>query len=524
MVSAFMPMIGDNPTAVIPAAKTSVGSKAASTPFSSELAKATDAAQPPSTQATTAELPFKASAPTKADHKAAVPDNSRPQSPVSGATDSRLQQQLVGLAPSPLPVAITMPTATSELAAPGAVDGSPSPETDTSSSAAGTSISTVDSPLHSALGPVDWRVSTSTLAFLNLPALTMTGAPLTGSLPSLDNDVDGAPSEATAQSLGKPGAGKETQAAGQNALRAATAVVPIPAADREISPAAEVHKVSKPTVDIGIDTDHAPKVAPTVNETAKAETRNSPSSELAPSEPGKSSQAAGDGKSDHASKHDSNSTASQGLGLEAKDVQRADTPSSFANVIAAQTSGNSIAKDASATAVPFNGVPLNNVAQAQDVPSSHASKPPEISTAEQQPVENSPLSVIQAARLIERAGQSELHVGFQAGEFGNVDIRTSMVHNQLSAEISVEHNGLRNLLAVELPHLQERLVTQQVTGANISLNSQPGGGSPHSGQAYRQSAPAQRSPSAHPAETEAMGGNVSIAESQTVPAQLDIHM
>lgn len=78
-------------------------------------------------------------------------------------------------------------------------------------------------------------------------------------------------------------------------------------------------------------------------------------------------------------------------------------------------------------------------------------------------------SPIQVARLIERAGQTELRVGIQAGEFGNVDIRTSMARSQFSAEISVERGELGRVLSAELPALHNRLAEQRVPVSNIVL-------------------------------------------------------
>ena len=98
-----------------------------------------------------------------------------------------------------------------------------------------------------------------------------------------------------------------------------------------------------------------------------------------------------------------------------------------------------------------------------------------------------PGSLIHSAKLVERMGQAELRVGIQTGEFGNVDIRTSMVRNQFTAQISVERGELSKVLAAELPSLQNRLSEQRMPSANIILQNQSGGGSAGSGQGSRQS-------------------------------------
>lgn len=85
-----------------------------------------------------------------------------------------------------------------------------------------------------------------------------------------------------------------------------------------------------------------------------------------------------------------------------------------------------------------------------------------------------PLSLINSAKLVERIGEAELRLGIRAGEFGSVDIRTSMVRNQFTAEISVERGELGRVMAAELPSLQDRLMEQRVPVANITVQNHTG--------------------------------------------------
>jgi flagellar hook-length control protein FliK len=87
------------------------------------------------------------------------------------------------------------------------------------------------------------------------------------------------------------------------------------------------------------------------------------------------------------------------------------------------------------------------------------------------------MSSLQTAKLVERAGQTELRVGIPAGEFGSVDIRTSMGRNQFTAEISVERAELGRALTAELPALHNRLAEQRVPPANIILQERSSGNS-----------------------------------------------
>lgn len=93
---------------------------------------------------------------------------------------------------------------------------------------------------------------------------------------------------------------------------------------------------------------------------------------------------------------------------------------------------------------------------------------------------------IQAAKLVERMGQSEIRVGIRDGEFGNVDIRTSMSHNNFTAQISVERGDLGRVIAAELPSLHSRLSDQRLPVTQITVQNQSSGmsGDARGGQQY----------------------------------------
>ena len=91
-------------------------------------------------------------------------------------------------------------------------------------------------------------------------------------------------------------------------------------------------------------------------------------------------------------------------------------------------------------------------------------------------------SIVHSAKLVERIGETELRLGIRAGEFGSVDVRTSMVRNQFTAEISTERGELGRALAAELPSLQNRLTDQRVPVATITVQNHTGGQSASSEQ------------------------------------------
>ncbi|HLW87074.1 MAG TPA: hypothetical protein VKR57_01200 [Terriglobales bacterium] len=153
------------------------------------------------------------------------------------------------------------------------------------------------------------------------------------------------------------------------------------------------------------------------------------------------------------------------------------------------SNGNAQAGAASATATPgAAGFSASSaIAQARDVSRfagssnalSHGQSPSgsQATEATAEVTELSAISPLHAARLAAGVAQSELHVGLRAGEFGNVDIRTSLVRNQLTAEISVERGELGRALAAELPGLQHRLTEHQLPAATVTVHNHFAGSS-----------------------------------------------
>jgi hypothetical protein len=133
-------------------------------------------------------------------------------------------------------------------------------------------------------------------------------------------------------------------------------------------------------------------------------------------------------------------------------------------------------------------------------------------------------SALHTAKLVAGIEQSELRVGFRTGEFGNVDIRTSLVRNQFTAEISAERGELGRALAAELPSLQHRLTEQHLPAANITVQDHSSGSSSDFRQGSRpgQSAPAPTGISGHRANQDSIP--TVPPEAMEATARLDIHM
>jgi hypothetical protein len=80
------------------------------------------------------------------------------------------------------------------------------------------------------------------------------------------------------------------------------------------------------------------------------------------------------------------------------------------------------------------------------------------------------LPVINTAKLIQSMGQSEMRVGMRSNEFGNISISTSTTHDQVSAQISLEHGELAKTLAAQLPEMQARLGGTHPMDVRIDMN------------------------------------------------------
>ncbi|MGA9798810.1 MAG: flagellar hook-length control protein FliK [Terriglobales bacterium] len=136
-------------------------------------------------------------------------------------------------------------------------------------------------------------------------------------------------------------------------------------------------------------------------------------------------------------------------------------------------------------------------------------------------------ALLYSAKLSERLGQSELRVGIQTGEFGNVDIRTSMTRNQLTAEISVEHGELGRMLAAELPGLQNKLAEHRFPQANLVLQSQTSGSFSDSGQRsgnWQRTPAMQNAVNSYALEERPESGGFTPTEMSGQGKGLDIHM
>ncbi len=125
---------------------------------------------------------------------------------------------------------------------------------------------------------------------------------------------------------------------------------------------------------------------------------------------------------------------------------------------------------------------------------------------------------ITGAQLIQSMQHSEMRVGMQSAEFGNISISTSLNHQALSAQISIDHSELGRALAVHMPAIEEKLSSASGLQARVEVRD-TGNGSAYSnaGQQSRQDRQNQGGRTAGP-EVSGLAGISVPASSSPVPA------
>jgi hypothetical protein len=113
---------------------------------------------------------------------------------------------------------------------------------------------------------------------------------------------------------------------------------------------------------------------------------------------------------------------------------------------------------------------------------------------------------INAAKLIQSVGQSEMRVGMRSNEFGNISINTSATKELVSAQISLDHGELAKALATHLPEMQTRLGNNQAVDVRIDMNGQ--------GQGTGTSSGMSNSSSDHSRENRSQAGSAASAFSR----------
>jgi flagellar hook-length control protein FliK len=158
---------------------------------------------------------------------------------------------------------------------------------------------------------------------------------------------------------------------------------------------------------------------------------------------------------------------------------------------------------------------------------ANAGQPAESTVEEHDPqsLSANPGALLSTAKLLERMGETELRLGIRGGELGSVDIRTSMAHNQFTAQISVERGDLGRAMAADLPNLESRLSEKSIPVGNIVLQNYAGENSGASEQQKpREQATSFHSPATVQEENVAAPVAAPVMTSSAYGSRLDVHM
>lgn len=95
------------------------------------------------------------------------------------------------------------------------------------------------------------------------------------------------------------------------------------------------------------------------------------------------------------------------------------------------------------------------------------------------------MSAVNNARLIQSMHQSEMRLGMYSAEFGSISINTSLTHQSIAAQISMDHSALGNALAAHMPAIEEKLSNAYGVQARVEVrdgSASSGNSSAHSGE------------------------------------------
>ncbi len=118
---------------------------------------------------------------------------------------------------------------------------------------------------------------------------------------------------------------------------------------------------------------------------------------------------------------------------------------------------------ANGTSLPAHGVPAQTNSAKMADPSA-------------KPADNYPVNAsVQSAHVLERMGQSEMHVGVRTTDFGHIEVHTSLNQNHVDAVIATAHPELRSAMQAELPSLQRAMDRHQLQLDRLDVGTQNGG-------------------------------------------------
>ena len=149
-----------------------------------------------------------------------------------------------------------------------------------------------------------------------------------------------------------------------------------------------------------------------------------------------------------------------GAGNKTADTTVTQAPPSTGSAVPAAPSLPSIHATTPASAEPSGSVapqavvPVNQNS-GNPLPAAPAGQtPPPLPSAGHPPALPAAAGDVQMARLVDRAGQAEMHIDLRTSSFGSVEVHTVIRDSQVGVVVGSERGDLRTLMAAEMPNLQ----------------------------------------------------------------------
>jgi flagellar hook-length control protein FliK len=98
---------------------------------------------------------------------------------------------------------------------------------------------------------------------------------------------------------------------------------------------------------------------------------------------------------------------------------------------------------------------------------------------------------VQSARVLERMGQTEMRVGMNTADFGNVELRASVSQDRVGASVTTAHLDLRAALMAEMPSLEHSMEQHQLRLDHLDLGANGGGNQERGNLAQQQQSRSQ---------------------------------
>lgn len=104
-----------------------------------------------------------------------------------------------------------------------------------------------------------------------------------------------------------------------------------------------------------------------------------------------------------------------------------------------------------------------------------AKQPMNLEPAVQTPDPAAITPAIHSARVLERVGQSEIHIGVNSADFGPIEVHTTVSQDRVGASISSGHADLRMAMQAEMPSLHHAMENHQMHLDHFDVDTRSGG-------------------------------------------------